>query len=173
MNRSAALGLTLIGVLGGGNVTLAAQEAAQMADMESVRVELEEAKAAVEEAKQIAEQIVLEAQQQANQIRQNAAVNDLPTDLSPVEIQRGQVAVEVSAGTVEEIAVAIMPTDWRVLVDVKNKDILQKRFQYVTTKSRDQALRDLLAPIGLKHQYFFDLKDAAGAKTPLLVISQR
>ena len=37
MNRSAALGLTLIGVLGGGNVTLAAQEAAQMADMESVR----------------------------------------------------------------------------------------------------------------------------------------
>ena len=173
MNRSVALGLTLLGVFGGSNAAFAAQDSAQSANMESVRTELEEAKAAVEEARQIAEQIVLEAQQQANRIRQNAAVNDMPTDLGPIEIQRGQVAVEVSAGTVEEIAVAIMPTDWRVLVDVKNKDILQKRFQYVTTKSRDQALRDLLAPIGLKHQYFFDLKDAAGAKTPLLVISQR
>lgn len=173
MNRSVALGLTFIGVLGCGNICLAAQEVAQTADMEAVKVELEEAKAAVEEARQIAEQIVLEAQQQANQIRQNAAVNDMPADLGPVEIQRGQVAVEISAGTVEEIAVAIMPNEWRVLVDVENKDILQKRFQYVTTKSRDQALRDLLAPIGLKHQYFFDLKDAAGAKTPLLVISQR
>ncbi len=173
MKRSVALGLTLIGALGGTNAALAVQESAQASDLTSVKTELEEARAAVEEARQVAEQIVLEAQQQANQIRQNAAVNDMPTDLSPVEIQRGQIAVEVSAGTVEEIAVAIMPTDWRVLVDVKDKDILQKRFQYVSTKSRDQALRDLLAPMGLKHQYFFDLKDETGAKKPLLVISQR
>ncbi|MEE2730517.1 MAG: hypothetical protein VYA55_06810 [Pseudomonadota bacterium] len=173
MNRSLALGLTLIGALSSADAVLAAQETAQAADLDSVKVELEEARAAVEEARQIAEQIVLEAQQHANQIRQSSVVNDQAGDLSPVEIQRGQVAVEVSAATVEEIAVAIMPSDWRVLVDVKNKDVLQKRFQYVTTKSRDQALRDLLAPIGLKHQYFFDLKDASGAKTPLLVISQR
>jgi len=173
MNRSVALGLTLVGVLCGGHTAIAEQEVAQSSDREAVRQELQEAKAAVEEARQIAEQIVLEAQQQANQIKQNAAVNDMPTDLSPVEIQRGQIAVEIAAGTVEEIATAIMPADWRVMVDVKNNEILQKRFQYVSTKSRDQALRDLLAPIGLKHQYFFDLKDEAGAKKPLLVISQR
>lgn len=173
MIRSVALGLTLVGVLCGARTTLAVQDSAQGVELVSVKAELEEARAAIEEARQIAEQIVVEAQQQANQIRQVSAVNDQPTDLSPVEIQRGQVAVEIAAGTVEEIAVAIMPTDWRVLVDVKNKDVLQKRFQYVSTKSRDQALRDLLAPIGLKHQYFFDLKDETGVNKPLLVISKR
>lgn len=173
MNRSVALGLTLVGALVGANTVIAEQDAAQSADLDSVKVELEEAKAAVEEARQIAEQIVLEAQQQANLIKKNAVVNDMPADLSPVEIQRGQVAVEIAAGTVEEIATAIMPADWRVMVDVKDSEIMQKRFQYVTTKSRDQALRDLLVPIGLKHQYFFDLKDESGVKKPLLVISQR
>ena len=173
MNRSVALGLTLIGVLCGANTVMAVQDSAQAAELESVRQELIEAKAAIEEARQIAEQIVLDAQKQANQINQSSVVNDSPVDLSPVEIQRGQVAVEIAAGTVEEIATAIMPNDWRIMVDVNNKEILQKRFQYVSTKSRDQALRDLLSPIGLKHQYFFDLKDEQGTKKPLLVISQR
>ena len=173
MIRSVALGLTLFGVLCCARAAWAVQDSTQPAELENVRAELEEARSAIEEARHIAEQIVVEAQQQANQIRKVVAVNDMPVDLTPVEIQRGQVAVEIAAGTVEEIAVAIMPSDWRVLGDVKNKDILQKRFQYVSTKSRDQALRDLLSPIGLKHQYFFDLKDEAGAKKPLLVISQR
>jgi len=173
MNRSVALGLTLIGGLCGANTAMAVQDSAQAAELESVRQELIDAKAAIEEARQIAEQIVLDAQKQANQINQSSVVNDSPVDLSPVEIQRGQVAVEIAAGTVEEIATAIMPNDWRIMVDVNNKEILQKRFQYVSTKSRDQALRDLLSPIGLKHQYFFDLKDEQGTKKPLLVISQR
>ena len=73
----------------------------------------------------------------------------------------------------QEIATAIMPGNWRVMVDVKEQSLLQRRFQFVSTKSRDQALRDLLKPVGLKHQYFFDLKDANGAPSPLLVISKR
>ncbi|MGB3619763.1 MAG: hypothetical protein WBA20_00280 [Ketobacter sp.] len=138
-----------------------------------IRQELEKARHAVEEARQVAEQIVADAQQQANLIRQDAVVNDAPTDLGPVEVQTHRVAVEIASGTVEEIATAIMPGDWRVMVDVKDQAVLQRRFQYVSTKSRDQALRDLLGPVGLRHQYFFDLKDAQGVKSPLLVISKR
>lgn len=173
MKIRGALFVALFGAAAGANVSSFAQEAAQSEQYDSVRQELESAKAAVEEAKEIAEQIVLDAQKEANIIRQNAAVNDTPNDLTPIEIQSTRIAVEISAGTIEEIATAIMPSDWRVLVDIKDASISQKRFQYVSTKSRDQALRDLLIPAGLKHQYFFDLKDSNGAKSPLLVISAR
>ncbi len=150
-----------------------AQETAQPADLETVREELVAAKLAVQEAREVAEQIVLDARQQADRIASRAASPDSPEELLPVEIQRGKVAVEVAAGTVQEIATAIMPINWRIMVDVKDTALLQRRFQYVSTKSRDQALRDLLTPIGLKHQYFFDLRDEQGVSRPLLVISQR
>lgn len=144
--------------------------------------ELVDARQTVEEARRVAEQIVLDARREADQIRSSAAVtatngtavaNSSSGDLGPVEIRSTPVAVEVAAGTVEEIATAIMPVGWRVLVDVRDDGLLQRRFQYVSTKSRDQALRDLLKPVGLQHQYFFDLKDATGNASPLLVISQR
>lgn len=186
MRVAVAVGLALVGVLGAAQAETVVQSDAQSdalmgtvkseelsPDMDAVRQELEAARAAVEEARKVAEQIVLDAQQQANQIRKNSVVHDIPVDLTPVEIQRGQIAVEVAAGTVEEIATAIMPADWRVMVDVNSTETRQKRFQFVSTKSRDQALRDLLAPIGLKHQYFFDLKDESGRSKPLLVISQQ
>jgi len=172
MKRAAALGLTLICVVGSVQAETMVQENAQSADLEQVKEELKAARAAVEEARTVAEQIIRNAQQEANQIRKNSATNDMPVDLTPVEIQRGKIAVEVSAGTVEEIATAIMPADWRIMVDLKDSETRQKRFQFVSTKSRDQALRDLLTPIGLKHRYFFDLKDESGNSKPLLVISQ-
>ena len=158
-----------------------AQEYAQMREVQGVsdvgndvvKQELTNARQAVMDAQSVAEKIIADAQMQANLIRQNAVVNDAPTDLTPIEIQSARVAVEISAGTIEEIANAIMPLGWRVLVDIKDASVLQKRFQYVSTKSRDQALRDLLLPAGLQHQYFFDLTDNSGAKSPLLVISSR
>ncbi|MCG8536087.1 MAG: hypothetical protein MI808_13440 [Pseudomonadales bacterium] len=173
MKISGARKIALIGVAASSISIAVAQESAQTAEMGQVQQDLENAKAAVEEAKDIAEQIILDAQKEANLILQNAAVNDTPVDLTPIQIQSSRVAVEISAGTIEEIATAIMPADWRVLVDVKDPSIIQKRFQYVSTKSRDQALRDLLIPAGLRHQYFFDLVDSNGAKSPLLVISSR
>lgn len=152
---------------------LAEQNNAQLQPQSAIKQELVNAKQAVVEAQTMAEKIIADAQLQANAIRKNAAVNDAPTDLTPVEIQSARVAVELSAGTIEEIANAIMPLGWRVLVDVKDVSLLRKRYQYVSTKSRDQALRDLLGPAGLKHQYFFDLTDAHGNSSPLLVISTR
>ena len=160
-------------VLAGAIATAYAQESAQEQDMNAVQQELANAKLAVEEARKTAERIVLDAQREAALIRQSAPERQQqPVDLAPVELQNGKVAVEIAAGTVQEIATAIMPGHWRVTVDVKDQTILQRRFQFVSTKSRDQALRDLLLPIGLQHQYFFDLTDAGGTPSPLLVISK-
>ena len=165
--------LSICVVLAGAIATAYAQESAQEQDMNAVQQELANAKLAVEEARKTAERIVLDAQREAALIRQSAPERQQqPVDLAPVELQNGKVAVEIAAGTVQEIATAIMPGHWRVTVDVKDQTILQRRFQFVSTKSRDQALRDLLLPIGLQHQYFFDLTDAGGTPSPLLVISK-
>ena len=171
------LGLKLalgVGVLSLGAITpICAQEVAQQ-DLVVVQQELEKAKSAVIEAREAAEQIILDAQKEAALIRQSSPnQQQLPVNLEPVALQNGKVAVEIAAGTVQEIAMAIMPTDWRVMVDVKDPTLLERRFQFVSTKSRDQALRDLLKPVGLQHQYFFDMKDASGVRSPLLVISKR
>lgn len=163
-------GMILMGFAGG----VIAQEVAQSTDMKAVQLELANARQAVEDARIAAEQIVHEAQREAALIRQTVPERQQrPLDLEPVALQNSKVAVEIAAGTVEEIVTAIMPPHWRVMVDVKDQAILQRRFQFVSTKSRDQALRDLLIPLKLQHQYFFDLKDASGATSPLLVISKR
>jgi len=173
--KSGWIAATCAGSLLVGASTLANVQAdAQSPELAAVQQELVNAREAVEEARKVAERIVLDAQREAALIRQSGAANQqVPVDLEPIEIQNGKVAVELAAGTVEEIATAIMPGNWRVMVDVKDQGILQRRFQFVSTKSRDQALRDLLQPVGLQHQYFFDLKDSSGARSPLLVISKR
>lgn len=163
-------GLLLAGVVG----SAVAQESAQSVDMAAAQTELTNAKLAVEDARRVAEQIVLDAQREAALIRQSAPERQQqPLDLEPVALQNSKVSVEIAAGTVEEIVTAIMPAHWRVMVDVKDQSVLQRRFQFVSTKSRDQALRDLLTPLKLQHQYFFGLTDASGQSSPLLVISKR
>ncbi len=161
-------------VLTGAVNVATAQESARNPELAAVQAELQNARQAVDDARKAAEQIVLEAQREAALIRQTAPESQQrPLNLEPVAIQNTKVAVEIAAGTVEEIVAALMPTDWRVMVDVKDQSILQRRFQFVSTKSREQALRDLLKPMGLQHQYFFDLKDPSGMASPLLVISKR
>ena len=149
-----------------------AQEAAQNPDLQAVQQDLRNARQAVNDAKHVAEQIIADARKDALRIRQQASSSQLPADMTPLKIRNTPVAVEINAGTVQEIATAIMPAGWRVKVDVKDESLLQRRFQFVSTKSRDQALRDLLTPLHLRHHYFFDLKTANGDTSPLLVISK-
>lgn len=133
-------------------------------DQQAVRVQLEQAKVVLIEAEKTAEEIIRKAHSEADRI-------GAESDLSPLLVQNGRVSIEINGGTIEDIVTAIMPSHWRVLVDVKDTDIRERRFQFVSTRTREQALNDLLKPIGMKHQYFFDLKDAGGEASPLLVVS--
>ena len=173
--RLVALALVSTGIIAVSLPTIAqeaAQDKGQAPDLQAVQTELQNARKAVEDARQTAEQIIADARKDADRIRQDASLQAVPPDLQPIQIRNAPVAVEINAGTVQEIATAIMPLGWRVKVDVKDRSLLQRRFQYVSTKSRDQALRDLLKPVGLQYHYFFDLKDAGGNSSPLLVISR-
>jgi len=145
-------------------------------ELETLKVQLIEAKAAVENAQHVAEEIVQTAQANADRILEaaNAAADQSEADIiSPLAVKNAAVAVEIAAGTIEEIATAIMPEGWRILVDVKDPKIKERRFQYVTTKARERALSDLLNSIDMSHQYFFELVNADGEASPLLVISKR
>lgn len=153
-------------------------------ELDDLKRQLIEARAAIIDAQRAAEDIVAIAKEDADRIRSSASNTNLVQGrdathkdsvgmVNPLVVKNAAVAVEMSAGTLEEIAVAIMPEGWRILVDVVDPKIKERRFQYVTTKSREQALSDLLSNIGLSHQYFFELVDEEGLSSPLLVISQR
>ena len=145
-------------------------------EVDALKLELIEAKNAVANAQQVAEDIVRLAKEDAAKIvaaAEELARKTTSTTLNPSTVKNAKVAVEINAGTIEEIATSIMPEGWRILLDVKNQDIRERRFQYVSTKSREQALSDLLNSINMSHQYFFELRDTNGEPSPLLVISQR
>lgn len=139
-------------------------------DMDLVTTQLRQARDILLTAEKTAEEIIREAQAEAEKVRtrRNQATAE---GLAPLMLQNSKISIEIAAGTIKEIVKAIMPKEWRILVDVKNKALTQRRFQFVSTRTREQALNDLLNPIGMKHQYFFDLKDSEGRASPLLVVS--
>lgn len=156
------------------NTAVAESSGVTQEELDALKVQLIEAKSAVENAERVAEDIVQTAKADADRILQEANVTaGQANKIQPLVVKNAAVAVEISAGTIEEIATAIMPEGWRILIDVKDPKIKERRFQYVSTKAREQALSDLLNSIDMSHQYFFELLDSNGEPSPLLVISQR
>lgn len=153
---------------------IANEQGVTQEELQALKTQLIEARTAVANAQQVAEEIVQTAKADAERIMKDAeATQRKESTASPLVVKNAAVAVEIAAGTLEEIAIAIMPEGWRILVDVKDPKVKERRFQYVTTKSREQALSDLLNSIGMNHQYFFELVNDDGEPSPLLVISQR
>lgn len=143
-------------------------------DPDTAEASLVEAKRVLEQARELAEQIVAEANAKANGAKQQSEpLSQLEQDAQILTLRNAKVSVELQAGTVEEITRAIMPAHWRIMFDVKDPGLKQRRFQYISTKPREQALNDLLRPLGMQHQYFYELQDENGNSSPLLVVSQR
>lgn len=143
-------------------------------ELEAVQTQLKKANEALENAELVAKNIIIQAQQEAAEIKSNASSETATRlNIDPILIKNGTVSVELSSATIEEIARAIMPPNWRILVDTKDPKMLQRRFQFVSTNGRDQSLAQLVYPLRLNHQYFFDLLDKDGKQSPLLIISDR
>lgn len=143
-------------------------------EQQQIKEQLEKAKQVLAKAEEAAVEIIQAAEMKANDIIATAG-EDVQLNNSkqtPVVIKNQEVAVELQGATIEEIANAIMPKGWRVLVDVSDQRIKERRFQFISTKSRDQALTGLTKPLNLTYRYFFNLKGENGESTPLLVISE-
>ncbi|MBL4869223.1 MAG: hypothetical protein JKY67_22910 [Pseudomonadales bacterium] len=144
-----------------------------VAQLSEVQQQLALAKATLVKVETAADDIVMAAELEAKQLKANAKIVSMQSNLDPLKVKNEIVAVELQSATIEEIANALMPMGWRVMVDVSDDGIKSRRFQFVTTKPRDQALAILVKTLGLKYQYFFDLADEEGVPTPLLVISEK
>jgi len=105
--------------------------------------------------------------------KESASLNQEPkrNNLSADQVMNEKISVEVPAGDVFTIVSKLMPSNWRVMLSVKNNKLLNKRFYFVTTKSRGEALNDLSESVGIKFYYFFDLKDENKNTSPLLIVS--
>ena len=167
--RLTVAGFGLAALCSQGAVAETSQPQAEAPQTDNVRQELEAARKVLLDAEKKAQEIILSAQKEALELQGGGHEGDV---LSPLLVQNQGISIEISSGTLEEIVTAIMPPEWRVLVDVKDKSVKNRRFQFVSTRTREQALNDLLRPIGMKHQYFFDLKNSNGEASPLLVVSK-
>lgn len=122
----------------------------------------------LEEAEKLASAIVAQARVEANSIHQSIA---LSSDSVTLELLKKEVvAIDARDMSVEELVQAIMPNNWRVLLDVDSKKKNQ-RLDFIAQKSRDAILQDLCLSLGLQYQYFDQIKDSKGQPSPILVMS--
>lgn len=144
-------------------------------DEQQIKEQLVKAKQVLEKAEKAAVEIIQAAELKANDIIATASEDKQLNDSkqTPLAVKNQEVAVELQGATIEEIANAIMPEGWRVMVDVGDQTVKERRFQFISTKSRDQALTGLTKPLNLNYRYFFNLKNGNGESAPLLVISEQ
>ncbi len=135
----------------------------------------------INDADKIAEKIINNANAEASIILREAsnrkgdvraaekkeAVKNIAFD----DVMNEKISVEISAGTVDLIAKNILPRNWRVVINVKSREVKNKRYFFVSSKSRGEALNDLSSTLGLKFYYFYELKNSSKDSAPLLIVS--
>jgi len=158
--------------------TLSAAQGEQAAIQgEQTISQLQQAQATLDTAQQLAAAIVAQARADAALIRDQAKAQahikaDVPVDPSEllVELQNQPVQIEARKQTLAQIVAMIMPSHWRVLLDLEQEDLIQQRFDFVASQSRDNALMDLCTALGLTYRYFPAMRDQHGQASPLLVV---
>lgn len=91
-------------------------------------------------------------------------------ELDPDLVKNQRVPINMT-GTIEEIARAMLPRGWELKISVSEDKYLSQKFEFITTETRDMALRDLLRGTPLGFKYFFTLVDESGNPAPVLVIA--
>tara|TARA_R110002124_G_scaffold128157_15_gene288676 strand:+ start:249 stop:1163 length:915 start_codon:yes stop_codon:yes gene_type:complete len=97
--------------------------------------------------------------------------------VDPTVVLNERVQAEYQSATLAEIATGIMPQGWRVKVEFHTRpELSERRYQFISTDPRDLALRRLTTSIRdakVRFAYFWDLEDADGNPSPLLLITDR
>jgi hypothetical protein len=127
--------------------------------------------------KQESQQILMMAENSAVAIQSAAKQKVQLERIDPSVVLNEQVKAEYQAATMEEIARGIMPAGWRVQVEFSVRpELADRRYQFISTDPRDLALRKLTASARdarISFAYFWDLTDANGNPSPMLLITDR
>lgn len=146
---------------------------------EQARREVERVKqeqiADIAQMKAQSEQLLMLAESKAEVIESSAHKRVILERIDPTVVMNGTVSVEYEAATIKEIVTGMMPVGWRVEVDFrKHPQLLSRRYQFISTDPRDLALRQLTASVRdarVRFKYFWDLKDAQGNPSPMILLS--
>lgn len=148
------------------------RQAQQQAD----RVKYEQV-ADIANIKAHSDQLLMLAENNAEVIESAAHKRVILERIDPTVVMNEPVTAEYQAATLKEIVGRIMPNGWRVQTDFNRKPELETRtYQFVSTDARDLALRHLTASIRdakVRYQYFWDLKDAQGNPSPMILLTDR
>ncbi|WP_178129916.1 hypothetical protein [Pseudomonas sp. MWU12-2323] len=127
--------------------------------------------------KQESKQILMMAENSAVAIESAAKKKVQLERIDPTVVLNERVKAEYQSSTMEEIAKGLMPQGWRVQVEFSQRpELADRRYQFISTDPRDLALRKLTASVRdarVRFAYFWDLIDANGNPSPMLLITDR
>lgn len=167
------------------------QRAAIRAQEQAVQQALEKNKSALAEADQLKHQqlvdlkkvkaesdhVLMMAENSAVVIETAAKARVTLERVDPTVVLNEQVKVEYQGATLKEIVTGIMPLGWRVKTDFSVKPELEtRRYEFISTESRDIALRGLTKTIRdakVRFAYFWDLQDENGNPAPMILLTDR
>lgn len=95
----------------------------------------------------------------------------------PIQDRRSILESPVSGAfrqaSLQRIVQALAPTGWTVTIDTTRPEIQEGAWNFYTAAARQQALADLLVPLGMTFEFFFDLKGPNGKPSPLLLVADK
>ena len=140
-------------------------------EISQMRELLMQAQVELKNSHQLANKIVIQAKLDADKIRQEAALSVQPVMNNFATVKKQSISIEAHGVTLTELLSQIMPSNWRVLIDIKDKSIQAKRISFISTQPRDIALKEITRSLNLEYRYYFNLKDELGMPSPLLVVA--
>ena len=128
-----------------------------------------EARQKLEAAELLSAQIIESARQESEMIKRRKT-KALDVEISLEDVKSEIIALEVRGLNIQSLLSKVMPSHWRVLVDL-SEDEENKRIDFIAEKTRDEILFDITQSLGLRYQYFSQIKDSHGNPSPLLVVT--
>lgn len=148
----------------------------RQAQAQAERVKVEQV-ADIASIKAHSDQLLMLAENNAEVIESAAHKRVILERIDPTFVLNEQVSVQYQGATLKEIVIGIMPAGWDVQTDfTKRRELETRRYQFISTESRDVALRALTSEIRdarVRFKYFWDLKDPQGNPAPMILLTDR
>ena len=99
---------------------------------------------------------------------------------NPQAVLDGNVNIYLKQADFKEVLKSIAPAGWNIVVDIKNKEVFDNQYMFISTSSRRESLFKFLDDVSrsvhgvnLQSKWFFDLKDEKGFSSPTLLVFEQ
>ncbi len=99
---------------------------------------------------------------------------------NPQAVLDGNVNIYLKQADFKSVLKAIAPDGWNIVVDIKNTEVFENQYMFISTSSRRESLFKFLDDVSrslqetnLQSKWFFDLKDEKGLSSPTLLVYEQ